>query len=126
MEVFWADTHNNLFADVRWVYKFLNLSFRNFNLALTIFENCIYSIVFLGKSNINEVHLWTSDESANEKINWMIVQVLRSINLLDETVLHNYDTGTHGHSLCLVMSNIYECGLQSVVQFGNLSSHLNS
>ena len=38
----------------------------------------------------------------------IVIKVLRSIDLLNETVLHNNDTGCHGHSLDLVVGNVDE------------------
>ncbi len=39
-------------------------------------------------------------------------------------VLHNYDSGTHGHSFCLVVCNVNECCLKSVVELCDLNTHL--
>ena len=55
---------------------------------------------------------------------WLIIQILRSIYLLDNTILQNYDSGTQCHSLCLVMCYIDDGGAQSLMQLGNLNTHL--
>ena len=45
---------------------------------------------------------------ATKRLHGIVVEVLRSIDLLDETVLHNNDSGCHGHSLDLVVGNVDE------------------
>ena len=47
-----------------------------------------------------------SHETCNEEVLRSVVEILRSINLLDNTVLHNYDSGTKGHCLGLVMGYV--------------------
>ena len=66
------------------------------------------SVVLLQSSHSDEVHLRSADKARNEEVDRHIVQVLRSIDLLDETVLHNNDSRCHGHSLDLVMRNVDE------------------
>ena len=63
---------------------------------------------------------------ADEQVGRIIVQVLRGIDLLDEAVLHNDDAGAHGHSLGLVVGNVDEGGLQTLVQLGDLGAHLRA
>ena len=55
-----------------------------------------------------------------------IIQMLRSIDLLDEAVLHNDDTGTHGHSLGLVVRYIDEGGAELLIQLVDLGSHVSA
>ena len=64
-----------------------------------------------------------ADEACNEQVDGVIVEVLRCIYLLNETVLHNNDTRTHCHSFGLVMRYVYECCAKSLVELGNLRSH---
>ena len=52
--------------------------------------------------------------------------MLRGIDLLNDTVLHNDDSGTKGHSLCLVMGDVDDGGAQSLVKFRDLCSHLDT
>ena len=54
----------------------------------------------------------------------MIIKVLRCINLLDDTILHNYDTSTKCHSLCLVVCNVDDSCLKSLMKLRNLNTHL--
>ena len=49
---------------------------------------------------------------------------MRRIDLLNEAVLHNNDSVTHGHSLGLVMSYVDEGGAQLLMELGELGSHL--
>ncbi len=73
---------------------------------------------------IQEVHLRRSHESCHEQVLRSVVQILGSIYLLDNAVFHNYDSGTKGHSLCLVMCNVDDGGSQSLMQLCNLDTHL--
>ena len=63
----------------------------------------MYLVAYLNNLSIDQVHLRRTDESSNELVSRLIVQVLRSIYLLDNTILKNNDSGTQSHSLGLVM-----------------------
>ena len=52
--------------------------------------------------------------------------MLRGIDLLNETILHDYDTCTESHGLSLVMSYIDDRCSQSLVELCDLCSHLYS
>ena len=52
--------------------------------------------------------------------------MLRSVDLLNVTVLHDDDTVGHGHGFGLVMGNIDEGGFQLYVNFGKLGTHLST
>ena len=54
----------------------------------------------------------------------MVEDLLRRGDLLDNTVLHDHDTVTEGHSLGLVMSNVDERALDLVAQLNELGTHL--
>ena len=77
----------------------------------------------LFKLALYKVHLRSADKARNEKVDRHIVQVLRSIYLLDQTVLHNNDSRCHGHSLGLVMGYVDKCCADSLVDLGKLGSH---
>ena len=64
-----------------------------------------------------------ADEAGNEHVAGIIVQVLRSVNLLHDTVFHNHDAVAHGHSLGLVVGNVDEGGAQFLVQLDDLGAH---
>ena len=63
----------------------------------------MYLVAYLNNLSIDQVHLRRTDESSNELVSRLIVQVLRGIYLLDNTILKNNDSGTQSHSLGLVM-----------------------
>ena len=65
-----------------------------------------------------------TDKSGNKGVAGDIIKVLRSVDLLDVTVLHNDDTVGHGHSLGLVVGNIDEGGFQFQMDLGKLGTHL--
>ena len=52
--------------------------------------------------------------------------MLRCINLLNDTVLHNYDSGTQSHSLGLVVGYVDKCGTKSLIELRNLGTHLST
>ncbi len=88
-----------------------------------VLEVKVNVLALLLELTVDEVHLRCADKACNEDIYGIVIEVLRSINLLNETVLHNNDTGSHGHSLDLVVSNVDEGGSNALVKLGKLSSH---
>jgi hypothetical protein len=50
---------------------------------------------------------------------------LRAVDLLNEAILHNNNSGTHGQSFGLVVGNVDEGGLEVLVQLADFRSHLN-
>ena len=84
----------------------------------------VSDVAFYLNSSIQEVHLRRSHESCYEQVARLLIQVLRSIYLLDNAVLHNNDSGTKGHSLGLVMCNVDDGGAQSLMQLSDLDTHL--
>jgi len=52
----------------------------------------MYLVAYLNNLSIDQVHLRRTDESSNELVSRLIVQVLRSIYLLDNTILKNNDS----------------------------------
>ena len=75
---------------------------------------------------IDEVHLRRSDKSCHEEIVRIIIQILRCVILLYNTVLHDTYPVSHCHGFSLVMSYIYKCSSQLLVQFADLAPHLCS
>ena len=75
---------------------------------------------------VDHVHLRRSDETCNELVAWCIVEILRCIYLLDDTILHNDDSGTQCHRLGLVMCYVDDGGLEGLVELCDLYTHLCS
>jgi len=123
-DVLGTDAHVNFLADALVALELLKLLSGDLDLVLA--EYCVYSVVFLLELYREEVHLGRSDEACNEQVGGIVVEVLGGVNLLDETVLHNYDAGTHGHSFGLVVGYVDEGGLEALMELGDLSSHLNA
>ena len=65
-------------------------------------------------------------DRAGEEVVGLIVKVLRCINLLNNAVLHNNDTGTKCHSLGLVMCYVDDGCFKSLMKLGDLNTHLNT
>src|SRR5699024_9856439 len=100
------------------------LGSRNFQ---DMFSDCQCYVVALNCTFcIHEVHLRRSDESCNEQVARCIVKVLRCIYLLYNTILHNDDSCTKGHSLCLVMCYVDDRSAKAFMKLGNLDTHLDS
>ena len=83
----------------------------------------VETVFLLNETTVDEVHLRSADKACNEDVARIVVEMLRSINLLDEAVLHNNDTGSHRHCLDLVVGNVDEGGADSLVKLGQLGSH---
>ena len=124
VDVLRTDAHVYFLADALVALQLLKLL--SGNLDLVIAEYRVNGAVLLGEANGEEVHLGRADESGNEQVGGIVVEVLGGVNLLDEAVLHNYDAGTHGHSFGLVVGYVDEGGLQALMELGDLSSHLNA
>jgi hypothetical protein len=54
------------------------------------------------------------------------VEVLRSIDLLKDTILHHGDPGGHRHGLHLIVGDVDECRLQPIVELADLSPRLDA
>ncbi len=61
---------------------------------------------------------------ATNRLHGISYRVLRSIYLLNNTVVHNDDSGTKSHSLCLVMGYVDDGCAQSLMKLGDLDTHL--
>ncbi len=119
-----TDTHVYFLANALVRDELLKLLCGNLNLVLSEYGEYVAAFLLQGYSE--EVHLRGADEACNKQVGGIVIQILGGIYLLDEAILHNYDAGTHGHSLGLVVGYVDEGGLQSLMQLGDLSSHLNA
>ena len=124
MDVFRTDAHDNFLADVAFVDELGDLLLGNNDLVIAEGGNNILS--FTIQFHVEEVHLGASDEAGHELVGGIVVQVLGGIHLLHNAVLHNNDTAGHGHSFGLVMGNVDEGCLQSLMQLRDLSTHGNA
>ena len=75
---------------------------------------------------VDEVHLRRTDKARNKLVYRILIKVDRRIDLLNITVLHNNDSVTHRHSLCLVMGYIDKGRTQLLMELGKLGSHLST
>src|ERR1700722_1332883 len=69
---------------------------------------------------LQEVHRRTADEASDEEIFRLPVKSQRIGYLHDETVAHDANAITHGHSLNLVMGNVNHGITKLSVEFGDL------
>src|SRR5699024_3024884 len=120
--VFGTDTHNNSLADVAAVFQSFCLGIRDSNFVRTDLSNELAA--FFLDHCIQEVHLRGSHESCYEQVARFLIQILRSIYLLNNAVFHNNDPCTKGHSLCLVMCYVGNGSSQSLMDLGDLDTHL--
>ena len=127
MNRFGSDTENNLLTAVR--HKFFVVLGHYF--LTRKFQGKLAEVdedVFASSRQFcfNEVHLRRTDESRNEHIARQVVKILRCVALLDKSVFHYDNTGSHRHSLRLVVRNVYKRCSESQVKFGYFRSHLGT
>src|SRR5699024_1195436 len=67
-----------------------------------------------------------TNESCYEQVARFVIQILRGIYLLHDTIFHNNDSCTKGHSLCLVMCYVDNRSAQVLMNLGDLNTHLNT
>ena len=125
VDIFGTDAQSNLLSDICFVDKAFCLFFGNFDLVAA--ERGVHLTLLAGKNSmLEEVHLRGAQERSDKLVFGAVVKELRSIDLLHDTVFHDDDTGAHGHSLGLVVSDVYKSGGKFVVKLGNLGTHLNA
>ena len=81
--------------------------------------------LFLDELSFEDVHLGRPEESRDENVRRVVVEVGGGIDLLDDAVLHDDDVGPHGHGFRLVMGDVDEGDAQFPMQFGDLAPHLD-
>ena len=124
VDVLGTDAHVDFLADVVLIRELGQLAGRDDDLVVA--EDGGHVVAFLDQLDGEEVHLRAADEAGNEQVGGIVVQVLRGIDLLHKAVLHNHDTGSHGHGLGLVVGHVDEGGLQALMQLGDLGTHGNA
>ena len=62
---------------------------------------------------------------ATNKVHGLIVKLQRGIGLLHQPVIHDDNAVPHGHGLNLVVGDVDHGGLQTLMQLGDLGSHLH-
>ena len=72
----------------------------------------IEGFTLFAENSVDKVHLGRTDKSGDKCIAGNVIKVLRSVNLLNVTVLHNHNAVGHGHSLGLIVGNINKGGLK--------------
>ena len=90
---------------------------------LTAADNGVL-VVLLDEFGVEQVHLGHTDETGDKQVGGVIKYLLRSANLLNETVLHNDNTITQSHGLGLVVGHVNEGGIDALTQLDNLGAHL--
>ena len=118
-QVFWTDTERNFFSYV--FFQALSLFVCWCDFERTFITNN-FSVLFKNFYS-QEVHWRCSDEACYELVDWVIVEIKWSTNLLDNTIFHNNDFCTQCHSFNLVMSYINHCCLKSVVKSSQFRTH---
>ncbi len=127
MNIFGTDAERHRLARVCIFFKIFNALYDCLGKEdlVSAYDVDVNLSVLVGNRGIlKEVHLRSSDKSCNEQVDRVIVKVLRSIDLLHETVFHNDDTGPHRHSLDLIVRNVNKRGRKANVEFGNFRTHL--
>ena len=111
VNIFRTYAKRNLFAGIQIFVDILNSAcnvFGKTNLVVANKFDIYFAVGRRKRGFFKEVHLRRTDETCNEKVDRIIVQVLRRIHLLHKAVFHNDDTRTHRHSFDLVVRNVDE------------------
>ena len=124
MNIFRTNTKNNSLAIISTIDQLLSFVLRQTDIC--ILQRQDHAVPFHAAKRIYKVHLWRSDKSCYEQVIRLIIQYLWCIYLLYDTTIHNYDSGSQCHSLCLIMCYIDNGSSQSLMQSGNLYSHLST
>ena len=102
--------------------NFIGLDVLHINVGSAIQREANVIAVF-NNSTVKEVHLRCTDKACNKHVIGILIQIDRCINLLNVSVLHNNDTGAHGHCLYLVVRNVNKGCAKFFVQARNFCSH---
>ncbi|MNC08429.1 hypothetical protein D3C75_560130 [compost metagenome] len=124
MDIFRTNAHDHIFTDITFAAQQCCFAAWNFNIKVLSAETD--RTVHLGQSTIDKVHCRGTDKSGYEQVCRLIVQLFRRSSLLNDTIIHNYDTVTHCHSFCLVMRYVDTSGFKAFNQFSDFSAHLTT
>lgn len=80
--------------------------------------------IIFNQSGVKEVHTGATDEPTNKDIVWVVIERGWCVNLLQDTVFHDSDAGSHCHCLNLIMGYIDESCLEALMQAGQLRTCL--
>ena len=72
---------------------------------------------------VPEIHTGRTDESGDETIGGVVVEVLGGVDLLDVAPSHDHDAAAHGHGFDLVVGDVDEGRSQSFVEADDLGAH---
>ena len=92
-------------------------------------ERCVadldlVGVAVLGELRVEEVHLRDADEACDEEVRWVVEQLLRGADLLDNAVPHDHDAVAEGHGLGLVVRDVDERGVDALAELDDLCTHL--
>ena len=74
----------------------------------------------VGHRRLEEVHRRRADETGDERVDRVVVQLARGVDLLEYAVLEHRDTVAHRHGLDLVVGHVDHRGAQIPLQLGDL------
>ena len=75
---------------------------------------------------LQQIHGRRADEAGDENIGRTVEEFQRRADLLDAAGLHNDDLVGHRHCLDLIVGDVDGRGLQPLMQFLDLSAHLDA
>src|SRR5450756_1115338 len=84
------------------------------------------SVVAFFHRRLHHVHGRTADETADEEIDGVVVELLGRRHLLQLALAHHRHTVTHGHGLDLVVSDVDRGHAELVLQAADLGTHLHA
>ena len=121
MKLFWSYTQDNLLSYI--CAEILSFSVVPVYVYFIFSKLCYVSPASSRYFNLHEVHLRRAYEACHELVHGMVIEVLRSVYLMHESVLHYHNPVSHGHGLGLVVRNVYEGRAKPLVKLAYLAPH---
>ena len=78
------------------------------------------------KVALHHVHRRRTDESGDEQVRGMVIEVLRNVDLLQDPLADHGDPVAHRHRLDLVVRDVQRRDLELVLDAGDLRPHLDA
>ena len=73
-----------------------------------------------------QIHGWGTDESRDERVHWFLVELLRAVDLLENTLVEHRHAIAHRHSLDLIVGHVHRGDLQVMLKFHDLRAGLHA
>ena len=75
---------------------------------------------------IEKIHRRTAKKAGDEEIRRLVIDLQRTIHLLNDAILHHDDARAHGHGFDLIVRHVDHRRLEALVEFRDFRAHLNA